>query len=77
MKKTDENVTNVDADQLAKKNKKKNLISMMVIAVIAIFAAVYLFKQNADRPAISIDGVRYAYVTLYNTSSSEKPLALI
>ena len=81
----------------------------------SIFSAVYLIKQNADRPTISIDGVefklkasasvltdagfeitggetlpgktwnslyviekdgvRYAYVTLYNTSSSEKPLS--
>ena len=97
------------------KTKKNNLISAIVIVVIALIAAGYLFIQNANRPTISIDGVefqlkdcasvltdagfkitggetmeaktwnymyilekdgvQYAYLTLYNSSNSEKPLS--
>ncbi len=95
---------------------KKNLITALIIIVLIAAAGIYLYKQQADAPVMSIDGtefklkekasvltdagfeisgkvsalpaktwemmfdvekngVTYAYVTLYNDSSSEKELS--
>ncbi len=105
----------MEETNVKKPSKGKRIISaIIVIAVIAV-AGIYLYKQNADAPVISIDGVEfklkdkasvltdagfeitggstlpakswemlynvekngvtYAWITLYNKSSSEKPLS--
>lgn len=105
------------AEEKAVKDKKKNsILPVIVIIALVAIAGIYLYKQQADAPVMSIDGVEfklkdkasvltdagfeisgkvsklpaktwemlfevekdgvlYAYVTLYNTSSSEKELS--
>lgn len=106
---------NDNSNEKTAKNKK-NFITVIIIIVALVFAGLYLYKQQADAPVMSIDGVEfklkgkanvltdagfelsgdvttlpsktwemsfavekngvsYAYVTLYNDSSSEQPLS--
>lgn len=104
-------------EEKADKGKKKNnILSVIIIIAVVAIAGIYLFKQQADAPVMSIDGVEfklkdkasvltdagfeitgkvsklpaktwemlfevekdgvlYAYVTLYNKSSSEQELS--
>lgn len=99
-----------------KAKKKKSILPVIIIIALVIVAGIYLYKQQADAPVMSIEGVEfklkqkaniltdagfeisgkvsklpaktwemmfdvekngvtYAYVTLYNDSSSEKELS--
>ena len=99
-----------------KTKKKKSILPVIIIIALVAVAGIYLYKQRADAPVMSIDGVEfklkqkasvltdagfeisgkvsilpaktwemmfdvekngvtYAYVTLYNDSSSEKALS--
>lgn len=111
-----DNVIQEQTEKKDKGNKKKGILATIVIIALIAVAGIYLYKQQADAPVMSIDGtefklkeeasvltdagfeisgkvstlpaktwemlfdvekngVTYAYVTLYNDSSSEKELS--